>query len=289
MNNIDFSIIIPHYNIPESLIELLETVPDKENIEIIVVDDKSDRDLSSLEDYTGKTSASYIFLHNDTPEKGAGVCRNIGMKAARGKWLLFADSDDLFADDMYEHITRCADRKEDVIFFLPTSKYKDTGKIASRHEEFCDSLRRYLKEPCEENELILRYHMVAPWSKMIRRSLIEDNHISFENTMVANDVFFCRQLGVYADSVAVEDATIYIITDREGSLTKMIGKEAYLVRADVFVRSARFVRQNVDKTTWKKIDMNGRYILSMCIHNKVGATAFFHVCINMIANGIRLL
>ena len=104
MNNIDFSIIIPHYNIPESLIELLETVPDKDNIEIIVVDDKSDRDLSSLEDYTGKTSASYIFLHNDTPKKGAGVCRNIGMKAARGKWLLFADSDDLFADDMYEHI-----------------------------------------------------------------------------------------------------------------------------------------------------------------------------------------
>jgi len=39
----DLSIIIPHYNIFELLRRLLDSIPKKDNIEIIVIDDKSDK------------------------------------------------------------------------------------------------------------------------------------------------------------------------------------------------------------------------------------------------------
>jgi len=40
--NIIYSIIIPHKNIPELLIRCIESIPSKNDIEIIVVDDNSD-------------------------------------------------------------------------------------------------------------------------------------------------------------------------------------------------------------------------------------------------------
>lgn len=86
-----YSIIIPHFNDFKSLERLLNSIPSRDDIEIIVIDDKStdEYDLDSIK-------SKCIFLNNETPIKSAGTCRNIGLKIAKGKWLLFADSDDVF-------------------------------------------------------------------------------------------------------------------------------------------------------------------------------------------------
>ena len=42
MNNIDFSVIIPHFNSFNLLGKLIESIPNRREIEVIVVDDNSD-------------------------------------------------------------------------------------------------------------------------------------------------------------------------------------------------------------------------------------------------------
>lgn len=48
-----YSIIIPHYNIPDLLQRLLDSIPQREDIEIIVVDDNSSSDVVDFNHFPG--------------------------------------------------------------------------------------------------------------------------------------------------------------------------------------------------------------------------------------------
>ena len=52
-NTINFSIIIPTKNIPDLLQRCLESIPQRSDIEIIVVDDNSDREIVDVKNYPG--------------------------------------------------------------------------------------------------------------------------------------------------------------------------------------------------------------------------------------------
>ena len=97
-NMVKVSVIIPHYNSAKRLIRLLNTLEDSEDIEIIVIDDKSTETLYDLEQQILKRDNT-IILNNSSENKGAGVSRNIGLEAATGDWLLFADADDYFLEN----------------------------------------------------------------------------------------------------------------------------------------------------------------------------------------------
>ena len=114
--NPQFSIIIPHYNIPDLLMRCLESIPVSEDIQVIVVDDNSSDADTYLERYP-ELSRPYLEFIRTTKGGGAGYARNVGLDHAKGKWLLFADADDLYVDDMYEIIRPYADSKADIIFF----------------------------------------------------------------------------------------------------------------------------------------------------------------------------
>ena len=201
---IDFSIIIPHFNTAILLKRLLESISIGEDTEVIVVDDNSTKMLEEYEKLKYRYEALGVkFFENDTGKNGAGICRNIGLKNALGKWIIFADSDDYFTSDFRRIITENKDRTEDVIFYYPTSVDSDTGVISDRHTEFVFMLDAYRNNPDRGNELKLRFSLVAPWAKMIKRSLINENSIDFEDSKVANDVLFCRKLGVFAKKIAV--------------------------------------------------------------------------------------
>lgn len=90
------SIITPVYN-RESLVKisieslLAQTYP---YWEMLIVDDGStDNTVTVIEEYTKKDNRIKLFLR-DTPVKGGNVCRNIGLKNAKGEYTILLDSDD---------------------------------------------------------------------------------------------------------------------------------------------------------------------------------------------------
>ena len=91
------SIIIPHFNRSMLLRETLGSVKAQTftDWEIIIVDDGSTEveydNISKLE------SENVMVIQRTDGAKGPSRCRNIGAEMAKGKYLLFLDSDDLFA------------------------------------------------------------------------------------------------------------------------------------------------------------------------------------------------
>lgn len=89
------TIIIPCYNSAGSLSVFLESIGSPVNTEIIVIDDKSTEQLGLYNELKTVYQGRVQFFSNDGAVKSAGAARNIGLKNAAGKWLFFADSDDV--------------------------------------------------------------------------------------------------------------------------------------------------------------------------------------------------
>jgi glycosyltransferase involved in cell wall biosynthesis len=88
------SVIIPTYNREKLLKRAIDSVLNQtyKNIEIIVVDDDStDNTYEVLRDYIERSKVKYIKHENN---RGAQAARNTCIKAARGNWIAFLDSDD---------------------------------------------------------------------------------------------------------------------------------------------------------------------------------------------------
>ncbi|MBU1047346.1 MAG: glycosyltransferase [Candidatus Omnitrophica bacterium] len=88
------SVIVPTYNRAHFLKEAIESVLAQtyKNLEIIIVDDGSTDNTSKLvEKFTDKR---IIYLHQDN--KGVSVARNRGIQRAKGEYISFLDSDDIW-------------------------------------------------------------------------------------------------------------------------------------------------------------------------------------------------
>ena len=87
-----FSVIIPVYNREKTIAETLESVASQEfrDYEVIVVDDGSD-------DNTLQIVKQFAWVKLiEQPNSGPGAARNRGVAEARGKYVAFLDSDDLW-------------------------------------------------------------------------------------------------------------------------------------------------------------------------------------------------
>ncbi len=88
-----FSIIIPVFNRPEEINELLESLFQsdyKENFEVIIIEDGSTISSEDVVDkYKTKLNISYYLKYNSGP----GDSRNFGMSLAKGDYFIIFDSD----------------------------------------------------------------------------------------------------------------------------------------------------------------------------------------------------
>jgi len=111
-----FTIIIPVYNRPEELDELLQSiyVQDKERqVEIIVVEDGSEKRSNTIvTSYDGLLNIKYCFKKNSGP----GDSRNYGMQRASGSYFIILDSDCILPEN-YLSIVNTALEKDYVDAF----------------------------------------------------------------------------------------------------------------------------------------------------------------------------
>lgn len=249
----NLSIIIPHYNTPDLLEKLINSIPNIDDIQIIVVDDNSNVQLEALAALQKKYSNHVEFYKNDTGIKGAGACRNIGLRHADGKWLLFADADDFFVAGMYETVSPYFETDYDEIFFTPTSIYLDTGEQSNRHFMLERCINNYLANPTEENLLNLKITTCSPWSKMISHDLVYKYDIWFDEVLYSNDIMFTAKSGYYSKKIMASKDVIYCITRSPGSLTTDISWEAFEIRLYERVKVCDFLLERYTKKELKRM------------------------------------
>ena len=237
------SIIIPHYNSVQSALNLLDSIPNDERIEVIVVDDRSSENITKLREKIGITNRS--IYNNDKLNKGAGTARNIGLSHAKGKWLLFADSDDWFVEGWFDIVCKYLDSDFDMIYFPPTSYNTRTGKIGARHRHYEELIKQHHDKGTERTETELKYGFYTPWSKLIRRSVFEENGIWFDEQNVANDVMAMTKSALYSHKIFADSETIYCVTCGDNSLTTKKNEIKFDTIVDTKIRRYKFLKENL--------------------------------------------
>ena len=252
------SLIIPHYNSPDLLDRLLDSLPKRKDFQIIIVDDNSTKKLDILEACKQKhQSDNVLFLRNKTGRNSAGTCRNIGLEHALGQWLLFADSDDVFLPQTESILKSYLSSDYDIVFFTPTSIDFSTGESTNRHKDFAKLVHNYLENPSRETELRLRYFHVCPWTKLIRKEIVDTYSIRFDSTMVSNDVMFSTVCGHYAKKIHATKEQIYCVTATAGSLTTRSSEKNFDIRTNVLLNKYLFLKKHLSKEDAKLLRIDG--------------------------------
>ena len=244
MNKIVFSVIVPHKNIPKLLQRCLDSIPLRDDLEVIVVDDNSDPAVVNFDYFPGKErkDVSLIF---DKSGKGAGHARNIGINQAKGHWLIFADADDYFNYCIRDILDEYRDDESDIVFFSVLVVDSKTYKASLHRPNFIPYEIKKYQEGNKNAELFLRYVHGPCWSKLFKREFVKEHSICFQETKVNNDTRFSYMTGYYARRIKADCRALYCMTYRPGSITYSILTEEKLIeKLKVHLEMNLFFEQN---------------------------------------------
>jgi len=120
-----YSIIIPVYNRPEEIDELLQSLTEQtyKSFEIIIVEDGSDRKCDHIIDrYEDKLDIRYYFKENS----GQGFSRNYGFERANGDYYVVFDSDCIIPNHYFEAVNNKLSTSKSLDCWGGPDRAKDT-------------------------------------------------------------------------------------------------------------------------------------------------------------------
>lgn len=242
MDNYIYTIIIPHYNVPNLLQRCLMSIPKRNDTQIIVVDDNSDKKYAKELERIESTFSNILFIYA-SKNGGGGYARNVGLKHALGKYVLFADADDYFTYCINEVLEDYKDCEADIIYFDAISQETDTYKVAYRARHLNLMMVRHKSHP-EKAEIELRYLFGEPWCKIVKRSIIEKYQISFDEIIIHNDTKYSYMVGYYCKKMIVDRRALYCVTVRENSVSKTKSLDRLLTRTRVYGEANSFFKHH---------------------------------------------
>ncbi len=212
---IDFSIIIPVYNLENCIEKTLESICKNklDNVEVIVVNDGS-------EDNTAKIVKDY-FCNNHVPHydvlsqenKGVSAARNVGIAKAEGEYLIFCDGDDLCSENMINVIG--THRKTDADMIVWRYDVLQGEKREISQGEFIE--KEYNNQTALKSFLI-GDNKIRLGSFAVKKALVEENGIQYtEGYVIAEDIEFIYKCLATAQTVRTLDDILYTYIKREGS------------------------------------------------------------------------
>lgn len=238
----EYSIIIPHYNIPTLLRRCLDSIPLRDDVQVIVVDDHSKEENIQVLEELENDYPSVLFVYMKM-NGGGGKARNIGLSHASGRFVLFADADDFFNDCLNDILDDYKNSDFDIVFFKGNSVDTDSFEPANR----ADHLNRYVDDYLSGTDpegLHLRYKFGEPWARMVKLSVINENNISFDETLIHNDTAYSYKVGYYGKIMMADPRPIYCITVRKGSVSRASSIDRILTRVEIFGNAWLFFKEH---------------------------------------------
>lgn len=238
------SIIIPHRNSLKTLSRAIKSIPQRDDIEIIVIDNSAEP--ISKNDIRG-IDRQYNLLYS-SPYKGAGCARNVGLNYATGKFLLFNDADDYFDTDTINTLVRNVENGKyneyDIVFFKARAVNSIDGKETDKRNTYSNLFDDYIKDNSAHNLNRIRFYYSVPWGKLYKHDTIRNNKILFDEVPASNDIMFTTKAAMQSSSMLVEDKIIYNVTITEGSLTRTKSSKNLRSRFMVYINHNSYLKNH---------------------------------------------
>lgn len=197
------SVVMPIYNTAEYLDEALRSVEAQSlaEIEIICVDDGS-TDGSAEVVFTHQTKDARIrYVHQE--HSGAGAARNAGLDLARGTWVAFLDSDDLYLPGFLQKTVGAAERAGADVAICETDAFNVTTGAEFAHSRFPEAVAADAITPGQAGEALFQLGLPAPFNKVFRMSYVLESGLRFQPLENSNDVCFTQSAIAHARAIAL--------------------------------------------------------------------------------------
>ena len=184
------SIVVPVCNSNKTISKCVESILNQTftNFELILVNDGSK-----------DNSEEIIFSYKDDRIKyikklngGQSSARNKGLHEATGQYIMFIDSDDYLSENYLQFMyDKCISDNADVVISGYTNvdeTYKKLNVVKYKNNGY----------DC--------YRMLIPWGKLIKKSILDDNNIEFENINYWEDHVISFAIYSYAKKIVIDES-----------------------------------------------------------------------------------
>ena len=215
-DNPQITIIIPVYNVHKYLPYTIDSILAQtyKEWELLLIDDGST-------DNSGKICDSYSFdkririIHQKN--EGVSAARNIGIRQAQGRYIIFCDSDDIVYPTYIESLLQSITEHDADIAYCDTIQITDTETEPKRTEY-------------NRPDIVYRGNAIADlpdefyytvWGKIYRAELIADNEIFFDNDLSrGEDMLFTYSVTLCCNKVVHHCVGLVNYRVRQGSLMR---------------------------------------------------------------------
>lgn len=268
------SIIIPVYKVEKYLQQCIESIISQtfKDYEILLIDDGSPDSCPTLCDSFSEKYSFIRVIHKENG--GSSDARNVGIKNAKGEYLIFVDSDDYWdGEDSLQKLAKTInnDKPDLVLYGCKDYFVKENIIQVSRNGYNVEFLKTH--DINENIEYLFKHNLFpgAAWLLAVKKSLLLEYEIFFVKGIKAEDYDWLINLFMHIDTVSALDIPFYIY--RKGRNDSITGTSDF--------RSLMSLYFIIDKWYMKLLDLKSSvsylfldylsylYILSLVIYVKL--------------------
>jgi len=248
---LQISILSPVYNVPEEYLRrsinsmIGQTLKD---IEIILIDD------GSTDSHSTKICDEYARLDNrikvvHQKNGGPSFARNTALKMAEGEYITFVDSDDWIDPHACAELYNIAKTENfPLVIFGAVQEFPNSSKPFSYSIE---DKARFDSRGCIglQRQLLDFYsNIAAPWGKLVKRSLLSDYSILYDNDLrLGEGIYFWMQVFDVLDRAMFVSTPYYHYRYNDTSISQSYNEKNIYNTVEAFARIGAFIERSPHK------------------------------------------
>ncbi len=266
------SVIIPVYNVKPYLERCVNSVlcQTYKDLEVILVDDGSTDGSGELADCLSALDSRARVIHQEN--MGISSARNTGIQAAQGEYIIFIDSDDEWLiEDGIERILKGNPVDCEMIVFSLSNIWRGGKRIIPKQDYDLKTIKKFSSTQAIFSYLVKSQNLcITSWSVIIRRSLIINNNIFFnEKLVVGEDLDWSLRVWQVIKSVSFHNLHFYGWHHRSGSLSQTVTIRCYHSNNILFSYWKEQCNNNCINKEAIRILLANRWVSSGCNYHRL--------------------
>lgn len=219
MDKVKVSVIVPIYNAGIYLKKCLESLSNQtlKEIEIILVLDNPTDGSDKVAEEFALTDSRFFIIRNPYNQH-IGNSRNNGLKIARGEYVAFCDHDDYVDPKMYETLyTHAINNKLDLVCSPAVIVNNSVKRQMANYPTLSSELLPFIimkgaiGASSNNDDLKVFSSSGAIWSKLFKRSIIEEYQLSFVDTKktTSEDIMFLIEFSYHCQLAGSVNEPLY--------------------------------------------------------------------------------
>lgn len=236
-----YSVIVPVYNGEETIGRCLDSLLNQhyDDMEILLINDGSTDGTDAI---CSQYEKMYSEIHYFSKENGGvSSARNVGLKNAIGRYILFVDSDDYVSGNYFDALDRSlSESPADLVVFSWTT----VSDASSKDNVLKAEIILGAAIPGWTENAMQNGSFGSLWSKVFLGDIIRNNKLFFsESLRIAEDWSFIFRYILFIDCIQTLSVPLYMVSLENG---ESLSRKARNYLCDQLFEANQDMRQTLD-------------------------------------------